>query len=274
MRILLSLKLIVVLILFYTNAFAVDVLVWGPHKYERTSGEPNVYTETIAIAPGESKLIVKNGQQNGDNKIVDSLSSAKVYVNNTLFFAPNNFNKNVYILEASVNLTGNDEISVELASNPGSYLTVEIMKDIELPPDPGEAGEQTLLGIDSDNDGVRDDIQRYIYITYPREERVRLALFQTARVYQELLLHSDDPEIVHENVKKLYRSMDCLYYIKNGVDNAMDIDDELNAKILNTKERSLKYIKSNNNLAGKTTKMTPIEERKNCCLFDVDNTVN
>jgi hypothetical protein len=31
-----------------------------------------------------------------------------------------------------------------------------------LPPDPGEAGKQTLAGIDSDNDGVRDDVQRWI----------------------------------------------------------------------------------------------------------------
>jgi hypothetical protein len=36
-----------------------------------------------------------------------------------------------------------------------------------LPPDPGEAGKQTMLGIDSDGDGIRDDVQRYIYLTYP-----------------------------------------------------------------------------------------------------------
>ncbi|MCF6156788.1 MAG: hypothetical protein E3K36_16465 [Candidatus Brocadia sp.] len=31
-----------------------------------------------------------------------------------------------------------------------------------LPPDPGKAGKETLLGIDTDGDGVRDDIQRRI----------------------------------------------------------------------------------------------------------------
>lgn len=31
---------------------------------------------------------------------------------------------------------------------------------LNLPKDPGLAGEKTLLGIDADNDGVRDDIQR------------------------------------------------------------------------------------------------------------------
>jgi hypothetical protein len=32
-----------------------------------------------------------------------------------------------------------------------------------LPPDPGAAGKETIEGIDSDGDGVRDDIQRWIY---------------------------------------------------------------------------------------------------------------
>jgi len=57
----------------------------------------------------------------------------------------------------------------------------------ELPPDPGEAGMQTLLGIDSDSDGVRDDIQRYIYFAYPDNEKVRVALTQIAIEYQGLL---------------------------------------------------------------------------------------
>ena len=35
-----------------------------------------------------------------------------------------------------------------------------------LPPDPGEAGRRTLAGIDSDRDGIRDDLQRYVALTY------------------------------------------------------------------------------------------------------------
>lgn len=31
-----------------------------------------------------------------------------------------------------------------------------------LPPDPGKAGKETLLGIDTDSDGVRNNTQRYI----------------------------------------------------------------------------------------------------------------
>ncbi len=151
------------------------------------------------------------------------------------------------------------------------FFNHSFAEGITLPPDPGKEGKETLLGIDSDSDGIRDDIQRYIYFTYPKDEKVRLALSQTARVFQELLLSPKDPEVAHKNVKKLYCSMDCLYYIKGGVRNAMNIHSALEAEILNTKERSLKYIEFSNSLAGKTTKMTPIDDRKNCCLFELGN---
>lgn len=37
-----------------------------------------------------------------------------------------------------------------------------------LPPDPGEAGKATIAGIDSDNDGVRDDVQRLLAVRWPQ----------------------------------------------------------------------------------------------------------
>lgn len=59
-----------------------------------------------------------------------------------------------------------------------------------LPPDPGKAGKKTLMGIDSDSDGLRDDIQRYIYLTYPDQPNVQGALRQLALSLQKTL----DPE--------------------------------------------------------------------------------
>lgn len=141
-----------------------------------------------------------------------------------------------------------------------------------LPPDPGEEGKQTLLGIDSDNDGVRDDIQRYIYFTYPNEKKVRLALTQIAKDFQTLLPDAADSDKALENVKKKNNSIICLYYILNkGIHENMKYQAALKAEILNTKERSFAYITFNNSLAGKTAHLPPSAEDKNCCLFDVDN---
>ena len=58
---------------------------------------------------------------------------------------------------------------------------------VNLPPDPGEEGKKTLLGIDTDGDGVRDDIQRYIYFTYPDDKKLRLGLTFYAKEFQGVL---------------------------------------------------------------------------------------
>ncbi|MDX8380534.1 MAG: hypothetical protein R8M14_00305 [Ghiorsea sp.] len=45
------------------------------------------------------------------------------------------------------------------------FNSVAVAQPSGLPPDPGAAGRGTLAGIDSDNDGVRDDVQRWIALT-------------------------------------------------------------------------------------------------------------
>jgi hypothetical protein len=50
-----------------------------------------------------------------------------------------------------------------------------------LPPDPGPAGMKTLEGIDADRDGVRDDVQRFIFIEYGHSQRAVAALTGLAK---------------------------------------------------------------------------------------------
>ncbi|MFC1684024.1 hypothetical protein ACFL0R_00935 [Pseudomonadota bacterium] len=138
-----------------------------------------------------------------------------------------------------------------------------------LPPDPGEEGKQTLLGLDSDNDGVRDDIQRYIYLTYPANEKVRLAITQIAIQYQGLLSQADEPEAAFFHATKLARHGECLDYIVGEASG--DIIAALKAEILNTRERSIAYIKFNDNLAGAIIIGAPLKEWKNSCDFELDD---
>ncbi|MEK7564145.1 MAG: hypothetical protein AAB510_01070 [Patescibacteria group bacterium] len=58
---------------------------------------------------------------------------------------------------------------------------------VTLPPDPGEAGKKTLAGIDSNNDGVRDDLEREIVYMYPQNEEVRRVLRAMVKKEQEIL---------------------------------------------------------------------------------------
>ena len=139
-----------------------------------------------------------------------------------------------------------------------------------LPPDPGKAGKETLLGIDTDGDGVRDDIQRYIYFTYPDDKKLRLGLTYYAIEFQGVLKDANDREAAYDHANKMARHGECLFYL-TGKD-SFDIIDLLLAEILNTRERSIAYIKYSDNLGGRFIRGAPRKEWKDSCSFDVDDT--
>jgi hypothetical protein len=117
-----------------------------------------------------------------------------------------------------------------------------------LPPDPGEAGKQTLEGIDTDNDGLRDDVQRYIALSQPNDQTMRSALRQTALANQKFILSADDADSVLPTFRLLSRANGCLGYLVGLA--GMNVSDALTAEILNTKARSLAYATANDQLSG------------------------
>jgi hypothetical protein len=70
---------------------------------------------------------------------------------------------------------------------------------VTLPPDPGEAGKATLAGIDSNNDGVRDDLEREIVYMYPQNNEVRRVLRAMVKKEQDVVTTTGD----HEHFKEL-----------------------------------------------------------------------
>ncbi len=129
----LTITLCILLSLFLGTASAVEVTVFGPKQYLRTTGSPDVYTDTFPWPEGEGMLIVKNGQWDGEHRITDAISSASVVVNGQEIFGTSDFNQQVYSLEAPINIAESNSILVELASNPGSYITIQVTQEIALP---------------------------------------------------------------------------------------------------------------------------------------------
>ena len=144
--------------LFASTSFAVEVTVFGPNQYLRTTGAPDLYNDTFSAVQGEGILIVKNGTVYGENRIIDSISSATILVNGEQIFGPNDFNQQIYLLEKTVNLAESNSISIELASGPGSYLTIEVTQNVNPPTvnlsaDPGTIliGDSSILTWSSTN---------------------------------------------------------------------------------------------------------------------------
>lgn len=170
---------------------------------------------------------------------------------------------------SSVN-PGATEIKKNGIDDDCNALTPDDDIGVNLPPDPGEEGKKTLLGIDTDGDGVRDDIQRYIYFTYPDDKKLRLGLTYYAKEFQGVLKDANDREAAYDHAMKMVRHGDCLWYLKG--EEAIDICRALRAQILNTRERSIAYIKYSDNLGGRFIRGAPQKEWKDSCSFDVDAT--
>jgi len=119
----------VILILgaFIGTSFAVEVALFGPNQYTRTTGKPNAYTETFPGIVGHGKLILTNGTQDGKNRV----SSALIIINGKQILGPHDFNQQVYDIEVPVKLTENNSISVELRSKPGSYINVQVKEEVQ-----------------------------------------------------------------------------------------------------------------------------------------------
>ncbi len=135
-----------------------------------------------------------------------------------------------------------------------------------LPPDPGPAGEATLAGIDSDNDGVRDDVQRWIAQAYPNSQKTRAALTQDTKAMQQILIDSADPVKSYKDALQDNRAMECLSYIRPG--DFYHVLAEHKAILLNTEMRSRAWLQADHNLSGKFFGLLP--DPKQGCDFDPD----
>ena len=168
---------------------------------------------------------------------------------------------------------GRDKNAKEVVSD---ALPVELtVSSIALPPDPGEAGKKDVLGIDSDANGVRDDIDRYIVFTYPDSEKTRMALSQYAQEEQIFLRDSNDKQKSIENSRLIERSMNCLSYIfRQDINQWFDMTSLLDAELLNTPERSRMEIRANSHLGGQGGGGSSDEENKAACTIDPDTLPN
>lgn len=121
---------------------------------------------------------------------------------------------------------------------------------VNLPPDPGPAGMATLAGIDSNNNAVRDDLERYIALTYPAasDADTRAALTQYTKVAQGAILDANDPVASQPHAQKLIDGVECLLFRRP--DDARKLFLELQARILNTMDRSKAYLMAQVQIQG------------------------
>jgi hypothetical protein len=129
-------------------------------------------------------------------------------------------------------------------------------------------GGATLQGVDSDGDGVRDDVQHWIAVSYPNSAKARAWLTQVA-LADEAALNTGglSSQSAQASFDKLNGALACGWFIYGADEKSMS--DALLMQILDTKDRVKAYARFTSQLTGQVSNViTDSAQRKAACAFD------
>jgi len=172
---------------------------------------------------------------------IDSFLNPAIYSDDSTYVPGDAvlYNDETYVARSSSRYsapTKNDSYGNWILADKSLVETGPIQK---LPKDPGEAGLLTVLGIDSDTDGIRDDIQREITFAFPEYPYKRAAYMLIAKYRQsEWETYLNNPDVSAEELMPFSQGImvGLMYTIRSGADADYSFED-FEERILNTPER-------------------------------------
>lgn len=157
-----------------------------------------------------------------------------------------------------------------------SNIYSETINGHTLPPEPDpKINNSTLLGIDSNHNGVRDDVERWIYQTYKDKHSIHIDIaMQAGKAWQKVLEYPSRAKEIHDYVSApIY----CEGYYKLYASEFNDpilVTEEITTEyfrqkiIFNTNDRLDVYFKYNLLLSGDSYTVPWPSEGKGYCDFN------
>jgi hypothetical protein len=104
-----------------------------------------------------------------------------------------------------------DKTNAQVIKIHDTKLTMDDVLGKNLPPDPGALADQTVQGVDANNNGIRDDVELAIFNAYPNSAKTRAVLLQYALEMQmEFIQPIINKETVTEVVTEQSRADTCV----------------------------------------------------------------
>jgi hypothetical protein len=112
-----------------------------------------------------------------------------------------------------------------------------------------------IKGPDTNNNGIRDDIDAYIAQLAISNEEKKAALQQAKAMQEVLLVDLTNTVAMRTLDAKLERAAQCIETKFKDFEQGMAMGRKIEAITANTQERSMQYIKYNNALSGTVSKL-------------------
>ncbi|MCX2535004.1 hypothetical protein OQ486_16290 [Plesiomonas shigelloides] len=113
--------------------------------------------------------------------------------------------------------------------------------------------DDSLLGVDSNKDGIRDDIESFIEVNYSEDLKIKAARQFAKSMNNVFNVDSTDVLAVKKAARDNSNAISCIYsrFDPNSeYKSAMQVVQEIEAVTFNTKKRLLSYFKFNKALDG------------------------
>jgi len=169
-------------------------------------------------------------------------------------------------VKAKINTVTSDAISLNIYWEINGHT---------LPPEPDKTtNDATLLGVDVNNNNVRDDVERWIYETYKDKHPIHIDIaMQAGRAWQKVLEDPTKAKEIHDYVSApVYCEGYYMVYAGNFGDinyiKEKIITKNFDRKVYNTKEREEAYLKYQTFLSGDSYTVPWPSEGKKCCDFN------
>jgi len=171
-----------------------------------------------------------------------------------------------------------NNINIVAKANSDIKKEKEIINGYALPPEPDpKINNSTLLGIDVNNNGVRDDVERWIYKKYKDKHPIYIAIMmQAARASKKILTDPEREGRAQEN--ETSKVLDCSSYYrtdatyfgdKNLITEPIDFPYFWHAIYFNTKERKEKLEQMSLAASGGVFDSLDGKEAKSVCSEEV-----
>ena len=176
---------------------------------------------------------------------------------------------------------GSTTLQASYSGVESSQISLTVYKEINgyiLPPKPDETlNNSTLLGIDVNNNGVRDDVERWIFLEmkiYNGYEKIEQVIaMQQAKANQMAL--ADPANTDDKPTKAITAGVECWSWYGYSKqlplnDGGWDFMNAIDDKCFNTRERLKTYLKYDASLSGRVFTSTPTLQSKSQCETDID----
>lgn len=127
---------------------------------------------------------------------------------------------------------------------------------------PSDPNTATVAGVDTDSDGVRDDVETYIDQTYS-DTPTRNALRQLAKAAQSTMIDAGNAGLSATHAAERFRAIECL--MAQRPNDFPSVFADLRGRILNTTLRTNAYLQADGQVAATTPAMLPADRWLSVC---------